>query len=137
MHGPLQREAYLASHAEVDMILDTFPFPGGTTTCEALWMRMPTLSLAGDRLIGLQGASVLAAAGLNDWVTRTPAEYVDEAIARARDQLRQALRRRRVDDVATERKSVRLAAWPRDQLIDGRVATPRCRWPLAKRGVGS
>ncbi len=38
LHGLMSREEYLASHAEVDMLLDMFPFPGGTTTCEALWM---------------------------------------------------------------------------------------------------
>jgi predicted O-linked N-acetylglucosamine transferase (SPINDLY family) len=81
MHGPQPREGYLAAHAEVDLILDTFPFPGGTTTCEALWMGVPTVTLAGDRLIGLQGASLLAAAGLSDWVAATPAEYVDKALA--------------------------------------------------------
>jgi len=85
MHGPLPREAYLAAHAEVDLILDTFPFPGGTTTCEALWMGVPTLTLAGDRLIGLQGASLLTAAALSEWVAATPAQYVDKAVAFSRD----------------------------------------------------
>jgi predicted O-linked N-acetylglucosamine transferase (SPINDLY family) len=85
MHGALPRAAYLAAHAEVDLILDTFPFPGGTTTCEALWMGVPTLTLAGDRLIGRQGASLLAAVGLHDWIAATPAEYVDKAIAFAAD----------------------------------------------------
>jgi len=85
MHGPLSREAYLAAHREVDLILDTFPFPGGTTTCEALWAGVPTLTLAGDRLIGLQGASLLSAAGLSDWIARSPDEYVDKALAHAAD----------------------------------------------------
>jgi predicted O-linked N-acetylglucosamine transferase (SPINDLY family) len=83
LHGPAARTAYLAAHGEVDLILDTFPFPGGTTTCEALWMGVPTLTLAGDRLIGLQGASLLAAAGLHDWIAATPQEYVDKALALA------------------------------------------------------
>jgi len=85
MHGPMPRKAYLAANGEVDFILDTFPFPGGTTTCEALWKGVPTLTLAGDRLIGLQGASLLTAAGLREWVAGTPAEYVDKAVAYARD----------------------------------------------------
>jgi len=85
LHGMQLRETYLAAHREVDLILDTFPFPGGTTTCEALYMGVPTLTLAGDRLIGRQGASLLAAAGLGEWVARSPEQFVAQAIARARD----------------------------------------------------
>jgi predicted O-linked N-acetylglucosamine transferase (SPINDLY family) len=79
------RAAYLAAHAEVDMILDTFPFPGGTTTCEALWMGVPTLTLAGGRLLARQGASLLTAAGLPDWVTENREEYITKAIELAGD----------------------------------------------------
>lgn len=84
IHGPQQRQAYLAAYGEVDIVLDSFPYPGGTTTCEALWMGVPTVTLAGDRLIARQGASLLGAAGLADWVAATPAEYVDKALAFAR-----------------------------------------------------
>jgi predicted O-linked N-acetylglucosamine transferase (SPINDLY family) len=98
MHGPVDREAYLAAHAEVDFILDTFPYPGGTTTCEALWMGVPTLTLAGNTLLARQGASLLAAAGLPEWVAANKADYVGKAIALASDlpklaALRGALRR--------------------------------------------
>jgi protein O-GlcNAc transferase len=81
MHGALSREAYLKAHAEVDVILDTFPFSGGTTTCEALWMGVPTLTLAGDTLLFRQGESLLTAAGLQDWVATSVAKYVDKAVA--------------------------------------------------------
>lgn len=84
MHGPQQRQAYLAAYGDVDIVLDSFPYPGGTTTCEALWMGVPTVTLAGDRLIARQGASLLGAAGLAEWVAATPAEYVDKALAFAR-----------------------------------------------------
>ncbi|MDP3744221.1 MAG: tetratricopeptide repeat protein [Methylotenera sp.] len=83
--GSVAREAYLVAHAEVDMILDTFPYPGGTTTCEALWMGVPTLTLAGNTLIARQGASLLAAAGLGDWVVASKADYVSKALLVARD----------------------------------------------------
>ncbi len=75
-----EREEYLAAHNKVDVILDTFPFPGGTTTCEALWMGVPTLTLAGNTLISRQGASLLTAAGLGDWVAKTKAEYLDKSL---------------------------------------------------------
>jgi len=85
LHGLATRSAYLAAHAEVDIILDTFPYPGGTTTCEALWMGVPTLTLAGDNLLARQGASLLTAAGLGDWVVHDKASYVARACALARD----------------------------------------------------
>jgi len=85
MHGPMPREGYLAAHSEVDLILDTFPYTGCTTTSEALWMGVPTLTLAGDTLYSRQGASLLTAAGLKDWVAVSRQDYVDRAIALAGD----------------------------------------------------
>jgi protein O-GlcNAc transferase len=85
LHGSTRREAYLAAHGELDMILDTFPYPGGTTTCEALWMGVPTLTLAGDSLLASQGASLLTAAGLEEWVSASKQDYIAKAIALASD----------------------------------------------------
>jgi protein O-GlcNAc transferase len=85
LHGTASREKYLAAHAEVDAILDTFPYPGGTTTCEALWMGVPTLTLAGDSLLARQGASLLTAAGLEEWVTDRVEDYIDQAVTLTRD----------------------------------------------------
>lgn len=82
---PASRSEYLRAHAEVDMILDSFPYPGGTTTCEALWMGVPTLTLCGDRLLSRQGASLLTAAGLSDWIARDEREFVEKAVTFARD----------------------------------------------------
>lgn len=97
IHGPTSRKAYLAAHAEVDAILDTFPYPGGTTTCEALWMGVPTLTLAGKSLLSRQGASMLACTGLGDWIAGDVDEYVAKATGFAGDfdrlaQLRAVLR---------------------------------------------
>jgi len=97
--GGMDRADYLAAHAEVDIILDTFPYPGGTTTCEALWMGVPTLALTGSGLLGRQGACLLSAAGLPEWVAHSPAEYAAKAVAfasdlSALDGLRQGLRGR-------------------------------------------
>jgi predicted O-linked N-acetylglucosamine transferase (SPINDLY family) len=85
LHGPVAREAYLAGYSAIDVALDTFPYPGGTTTCEALWMGVPTLTLAGDDMLARQGASLLKAAGLADWVANDEDEYVEKAVALAAD----------------------------------------------------
>jgi len=99
LHGPAPRPEYLAAHAEVDIVLDTTPFPGGTTTCEALWMGVPTLTIAGDRLISRQGASLMRAAGLPEWVADSEDTFVAKAAAFAGDpgrlsELRASLRSR-------------------------------------------
>jgi len=83
--GSVDRDAYLAAHAEIDLILDTFPYTGGTTTCEALWMGVPTLTVPGVGLIGRQGASLLTAAGLGEWVVADIDGYRERAIACARE----------------------------------------------------
>ncbi len=81
--GPVPREAYLAAYNEVDIILDTFPYTGGTTTCEALWMGVPTLTLAGKTMIARQGASLLTCAGLTDWIAEDEGDYVARALRHA------------------------------------------------------
>ncbi|MGO8756480.1 MAG: tetratricopeptide repeat protein [Gallionellaceae bacterium] len=96
--GLAPRDVYLAAHAEVDIMLDTFPYTGGTTTCEALWMGVPTLTLAGETLLARQGASMLGCAGLPDWVADSYDDYVARALQHASDiqalaQLRAGLRR--------------------------------------------
>ncbi len=98
--GPVpDRVAYLAGHAQVDIVLDTFPYPGITTTCEALWMGVPTVTLAGNTLLSRQGASLLHCVELDDWVAADRADYIARAIAHATDlpalsKLRAGLRER-------------------------------------------
>lgn len=77
---PAMRTQYLQSYHRVDIVLDTFPFPGGTTTCEALWMGVPTVTLAGRSMISRQGAAMMGAAGLGDWVADSREAYVRKAI---------------------------------------------------------
>lgn len=79
--GPVPREAYFGAYAEVDILLDTFPYPGGTTTAEALWMGVPTLTLALPGMLGRQGQSMLHNLGLHDWVTHSEADYIAQAMA--------------------------------------------------------
>ena len=85
LHSSLPRAEYLASHANVDILLDTYPYPGGTTTCESLWMGVPTLTLAGNTLLSRQGASLLTAAGLPDWIANNEDDCVAKAVHFASD----------------------------------------------------
>ena len=85
LFGASSREEYLAAHAEVDIIFDTFPYTGCTTTAESLWMGVPSLSLAGNSMISRQGVSLLGAVGLSDWVAADEADYFTKAVAFAAD----------------------------------------------------
>jgi protein O-GlcNAc transferase len=81
---------HLSRYEEVDVALDTFPFTGATTTFEAIWMGVPVVTLAGDRFVGRMSASILAAAGLGDFITSSPDRYVEVAADIARDAPRRA-----------------------------------------------
>jgi len=81
----LHWEEYLADYKNVDILLDTFPYPGGTTTAEALWMGVPTVTLLGNTMLSRQGASMLSCLGLDDWIAQTEHEYVAKAIQFAND----------------------------------------------------
>ncbi len=83
--GPVPREKYLASYNLIDFVLDTFPYAGGTTTCEALWMGVPTLTLKGSTMIARQGVGLLTCVGLDDWIAQDAADYVAKAIRHAAD----------------------------------------------------
>lgn len=78
-------DLYLEAHSEVDILLDSFPYPGGTTTAFALWMGVPTVTLAGDTMISRQGACMLHCVGLEEWIAHGEAEYVDIAKRMAMD----------------------------------------------------
>lgn len=83
--APTAHAAYLQAHAEVDIILDSFPFNGGTTTCDALWMGVPTLTLQGNTMASRQGQAILSSSGLADWVADTPDAFVALASRKAAD----------------------------------------------------
>lgn len=104
---PGTRTDYLAAHAAVDMVLDTFPYPGGTTTCEALWMGVPTLTLAGTTMLGRQGAAMMRCVGLGDWVAADIDDYVAKAVSFAG----------RLDELARLRAGLRAQA-ARSPLFD-------------------
>jgi predicted O-linked N-acetylglucosamine transferase (SPINDLY family) len=83
--GLSPRVDYLARYSEVDIALDTFPFTGGTTTAEALWMGVPVLTLDGANFLSRQGIGFLANAGLEDWIARDGDHFVELALSHAAD----------------------------------------------------
>lgn len=77
--------SFLASYNAIDIVLDTFPFNGGTTTCFATYMGVPVISMAGQSLISRMGKSVLSNLGLKDWVVTTDEEYIQRATEASKD----------------------------------------------------
>ncbi len=69
-------ETYLALHHQVDICLDTFPYCGGTTTIHALWMGVPTLTVAGATPASRQGAAIVGQLGLEEFVAANEADFV-------------------------------------------------------------
>ena len=99
VEGSSPRADYLDCYNRVDIALDPFPYPGGTTTVEALWMGVPVLTRRGDRFLSHAGESLLQTAGLGEWVARDNDEYVLKASTLAADRrkltlLRAGLRQR-------------------------------------------
>jgi predicted O-linked N-acetylglucosamine transferase (SPINDLY family) len=77
---PLQ---HLAQYANIDIALDTYPYHGTTTTCEALWMGVPVITMAGRTHLSRVGVSLLSAVGLDDMVADNAERYVDLAVTLA------------------------------------------------------
>lgn len=73
-------EAYLNLHQQVDICLDTFPYNGGTTTLHALWMGVPTLTLAGRTAAGRSGAAILGHAGLESYIAHDATDFLKKGL---------------------------------------------------------
>jgi len=76
---------HMAQYNDIDIALDTFPQTGGTTTCEAAWMGVPTVTLAGEALFERLSHSILHNLGLGDLSAATVEDYVDIAVRLAGD----------------------------------------------------
>lgn len=90
---------YVQTHARIDIALDPFPYGGGITTCDALWMGVPVVTLIGQTAVGRGGKSILSNIGLPEFAARRPRQYVQTAVTLARSperlsELRKTLRPR-------------------------------------------
>ena len=85
LEGYDRRDLYFRAFERIDIALDPFPFTGGMSTLDALWMGVPVVSKRGDRMIGRQGEMVLGHLGLEDWVADDVDAYVALACQKAAD----------------------------------------------------
>ena len=98
------KSEYLASYDEIDIGLDPFPFSGGTTTYEALWMGIPVVALAGDSFMGGLAAGLMTKVGCDAFVAPTVERYIEAAVRSSQDlaaltRMRASLRRRATDSI--------------------------------------
>lgn len=116
LRGASDHHAHLAAYAAVDIALDPFPYSGGLSTCEGLWMGVPTVALPGRGFASRHTLSHQENAGLTGWAASSPDEYVAFAASWAS----------KLDDLATLRSGLR-----------GRVAaSPLCDAPRFARSLG-
>jgi protein O-GlcNAc transferase len=99
MVGRVPLTEYFRWFDAVDIALDTTPYSGGTTTCDALWAGVPVLTAPGVRPFSRSAASILSTAGLSEWIASTPGDYVRLAVEFSRNEaliseLRRSLRQR-------------------------------------------
>ena len=83
LEGGSPRAEYLKAYNRVDIALDPFPYPGGTTSVEGLWMGVPVITRRGDRFLSHQGESIVNNAGLVDWIAANDDDYVAKAVLHA------------------------------------------------------
>ena len=102
------KDEYFRTYNEMDIALDPFPYCGGTTSIEALWMGTPVLTLKGDSFVSHMGESILHNVGLDDWIADTPEDYIEKATAFASD----------FENLSTLRKELR------NQLLTSPLCNP-------------
>jgi len=102
LEGISPREEYLNCYGRVDIALSSFPYGGGTTSVEGLWMGVPVITKKGNHFLSHLGESIAHNSGLADWIASDEEEYVAKAVAYASDldalsDLRNGMRERIVD----------------------------------------
>jgi predicted O-linked N-acetylglucosamine transferase (SPINDLY family) len=97
LHGGNDSHAeHLRRYHEIDIALDPFPYNGTTTTCDALWMGVPVVTLEGHAHVARVGVSLLSHLGLTEWIAHSAPEYVDIAARCAADTQQLAALRRQL-----------------------------------------
>ena len=132
LRGESSHQATLEQYADVDVALDPFPFSGGLTSCDALWMGVPVVTLPGDASQSRQTAGLLGAIGIADWIARSPDEYVSIALRLL--SAPEALRRTRHTG-ATPRRSRMGWRMPSAPCGAGGAASAAARRPRRRDGI--
>jgi predicted O-linked N-acetylglucosamine transferase (SPINDLY family) len=96
--GQVPWAEHLPRYNQIDIALDTYPYHGTTTTCEAMWMGVPVVTLAGPIHVARVGVSLLTNVGLPELIAQSPEQYVQIAIGLAGDLVRLAAVRRSLRD---------------------------------------
>jgi predicted O-linked N-acetylglucosamine transferase (SPINDLY family) len=86
--GRIPIDNYMGQYDQIDIALDPFPYPGGTTTCDAVYMGVPVMTLAGPSAASRGGVSILSNLGLQELIANTPERYIEIAVALANDKAR-------------------------------------------------
>ena len=79
------RPQLLAAYNTIDVALDPFPYSGGVTTCESLWMGVPVVTCPGETFASRHSLSHLSNVGLTETVAQDPRDYVERAVRLAED----------------------------------------------------
>ena len=117
LRGASAHRDHLAAYAGIDIVLDPFPYSGGLSTCEALWMGVPTITLPGRSFASRHTLSHQENAGLHGWAASSTDDYVRLAVQRASD----------LNALATLRAGLRAKV----------AASPLCDAPRFGRSLGA
>lgn len=86
--GVIDHAKYQKAYAQVHIALDSFPYSGGATTCECLWMGVPVIALGGEGGFARTAAGILSVVGMKELIAATQEDYIERAVELARDSSR-------------------------------------------------